>query len=405
MSKSAFGSTVPKFVNAGIHPKLQSFNSALSTSVPANIGPGSYETKLIGKTSHNQFKSELWKKQYNLEQEKQIPHFTIKEKKHAQAEMKRQLGPGYYDIDIPMNHLGRSIRLTTVLQSKAPRFKDLVKDSFPGPSTYGIPQEIIDGADKRRRYSNSVGLLDRGGRSTRLPSPPPFHIGPGIYNLQSPVDQVLNRQVGKRGFYDCNSIDRSLPIQTGHHAILITHNLGPGQYNSYKEMDRFQDKYNCFKGKFLREKQYPDKPYQRVFWSDPGNIPVDKTNQVSPASYDIGQSITKKENSKAGFGSLDVRMNKFAMANFTGGNNPLIGPGRYNCDSKEMGESSNGYESVFKSLVAKISDAKTKDILRHRVRPLNIPTDRKPRYSHVASDNSLRDYTHFNENLKRLVLS
>jgi len=205
----------------------------------------------------------------------------------------------------------RSKRFHTVFKSAAKS----------GPGTYGkdgIPHAALEEAN--RRPVTSIGSLDSGRHNDR--SMPLFgtDLAPGRYEYQSFTEELLSRQVSKRGPFDITTGPRDgRPKKKSE--------LGPGHYEYIPFTDNLQKGTQKKHGKFGKLKTN-SKPGERIFYSTTSQCPNSMAN-IGPGSYDISRPATGSFNrNPKPFNSGPERFNKHTDKYFKANPNEC-GVGRY----------------------------------------------------------------------------
>ena len=105
---------------------------------------------------------------------------------------------------------------------------------------------------------------------------------------------MLKKKVSNRGPYDLFTENRSAPNKTGHLAVDLDNQLGPGQYDLNSFVDDLTDTAHKKHGKFGKNKQYPDYSGDRLSVNNVSLKPR-YPKFPGPGSYDPGE-LSKFEN-------------------------------------------------------------------------------------------------------------
>ena len=78
--------------------------------------------------------------------------------------------------------------------------------NLPGPGTYGVPWSAME--KKSSESTSTVGMLEGGGARLKALPMTGSDLSPGQYKYASPIEQLLNKTISKRGPYDLFTGDR-----------------------------------------------------------------------------------------------------------------------------------------------------------------------------------------------------
>uniref|UniRef100_A0A8C5RQF0 Lymphocyte expansion molecule n=1 Tax=Laticauda laticaudata TaxID=8630 RepID=A0A8C5RQF0_LATLA len=247
----------------GIHFGTQSHKS----------GPGTYGTddgSFSSTALQKKASSSSWAKSQEAARLTQMPHFKFKE--ICQQEKKRKLGPGTYnhtDFLQLMEKQPHSIR--GICDTGAIRFKDYMRECYPGPGTYGNPYAKLQ--EREKTPVTAVGLMDSKAPKQFTIVHAGSGLGPGTYNIKNSVDEMLKRVVSIRGPYEIFTGNRSKPMVSGHFAGDVcrkTSELSGCNIKSFlDELETREKKKHGVFGTFSRD---PDYPAERIFWSKIGML-------------------------------------------------------------------------------------------------------------------------------------
>jgi len=228
-----------------------------------------------------------------------------------------------------------------------------------GPGTYGkggIPHAAIEEANQRP--VTSIGSLDSG-RHKSDRSMPLFgtDLAPGRYEYNSFTDELLSRQVSKRGPFDITTGPRDgRPKKKSE--------LGPGHYEHSPFTDNLQKGTRTKHGKFGALK-CNSKPGERIFYSTISQCP--NSMNIGPGSYDISRPATGSFNrNPKPFNSRSERFNKHTDKYFKANPNEC-GVGRY--DIRKYKPPRKGVTTaLFNSKTERFLDPKSTKYFNERIR-------------------------------------
>jgi len=228
-----------------------------------------------------------------------------------------------------------------------------------GPGTYGkggIPHAAIEEANQRP--VTSIGSLDSG-RHKSDRSMPLFgtDLAPGRYEYNSFTDELLSRQVSKRGPFDITTGPRDgRPKKKSE--------LGPGHYEHQPFTDTLQKGTRTKHGKFGALK-CNSKPGERIFYSTISQCP--NSMNIGPGSYDISRPATGSFNrNPKPFNSRSERFNKHTDKYFKANPNEC-GVGRY--DIRKYKPPRKGVTTaLFNSKTERFLDPKSTKYFNERIR-------------------------------------
>ncbi|ETE64197.1 hypothetical protein L345_10030, partial [Ophiophagus hannah] len=292
---------------SAIHPNFKKPSTFLQAPYCKNVcselcrklGPGTYVTNdgsFSSTALQKKASSSSWAKSQEAARLTQMPHFKFKEICQQEKARKRKLGPGTYnhtDFLQLMEKQPHSIR--GICDTGAIRFKDYMRECYPGPGTYGNPYAKLQ--DMEKTPVTAVGLMDSKtpkqftivhaasisfGFSTSLLYG--SGLGPGTYNIKNSVDEMLKRVVSIRGPYEIFTGNRSKPMVSGHFAgDRKTSELSGCNIKSFlDELEMREKKKHGVFGTFSRD---PDYPTERIFWSKTGMLSREQ-NPVGVGRYD-----------------------------------------------------------------------------------------------------------------------
>lgn len=301
-----------------------------------------------------------------------MPHLLFRDTYYKRKEYENQLGPGCYNIKdgLEMNDLKPTSK-RGMLDAMSKRFPSENLNNQPGPGAYGIPDANIEA--KKWEQGGKVPLFERSKESRSLPFVG-TELGPGTYNHKNSIDELIKKQVSKRGPYDLFSINRSDAPKTGHYTNGTKWNLGPGQYEIPSFVEDMSNTTNKTRGKFSKLRQYPERSGERICIEHTALQPKDP-DFPGPGDYSPGDQSKFTTNLPAFLSTTsrnDKRSHKFFMRNFNS-----VGVGRYDIQRFDESADKNGNTSVFLSKAPKVAKQKDEMFIKERLKPHNLSTQQK----------------------------
>ncbi|NXX60018.1 LEXM protein, partial [Scopus umbretta] len=305
----------------------------------------------------------------------QLPHFQFKEIMQRRKRQQERLGPGTYNIRDFLQET-RPSSLRGICDTREQRFRDVHKDCFPGPGTYGPrgnPYTRIEERDKRS--ASTRGLMDS--RTVKSQPLPPFPLclqdsglGPGTYHLRSSIDEGL-RCAGGPGPCRLFSGDRSKRAGASHAAPLSRQRRGmelsTGAVKGF--VDELTLKENKKKGCFSTLPRNPRCPTERIFWATLSQCPRE-AYAVGPGSYNPKPVESSTNSSQPPFWSSAKRFDRKFYRLFTGNENP-VGVGRYDITEHEKYPQKMRYQSLYRCDAQRyLSNLKWDAYLLERLKPV-----------------------------------
>ncbi|KAJ7386534.1 hypothetical protein OS493_008670 [Desmophyllum pertusum] len=391
-SGAPFGIQTTRFDVAGIHPKSKTpgtitqvaYDKKCMSEVNRRLGPGSYHIDVGGfnpKSVSERSSGPGWERGFETARLAKIPHLLYKEQWEKKQLQKQLLGPGTYNINDFIDHMGKKPGSTRgVCETKEARFDTTKMSQVPGPGTYGnggIPSAVVE--EKERKSVSNVGLLDSGKSYKRQLPEVGSHLCPGQYEMKSFTDELEARVVSKRGPYDLFTGERNKPITVGYFALpgdigrpLQIATLvcsSPSSLPRPKTCLPCQDKHKKHHGAFLKVQRFPPYPTNRIYCSTLNQYPRDPSDP-GPGNYSP-QELTKPQASvRPPFGSTAERFDRHARRFFLGSTNP-VGPGRYDVDRYGKAQHANGHSSSFNSKTKRYDLIRDK-YLTERIKPREV---------------------------------
>jgi hypothetical protein len=228
------------------------------------------------------------------------------------------------------------------------------------PGTYGkggIPHAAMEAANKRP--VTTIGSLDSGKSVDRAMPLFGTDLAAGRYEFKSFTEELLARQVSKRGPYDLTTGPRDgRPKKKS--------GLGPGHYDHQSFTDNLQKGTRQKHGKFGCMKRSA-KPGERIFYSTISQCPTSVMSDNGPGSYNIRREEKGSYNRiPKPFNSSSERFNKHTDKYFKANPNEC-GVGRY--DLRKYKPSKQGTtKHLFMSNTERFLDPKSTKYFNERIR-------------------------------------
>ncbi|XP_068809330.1 ciliary microtubule-associated protein 2 isoform X2 [Struthio camelus] len=278
--------------------------------------------------------------------------------------VKETLGPGTYNIKDFLQEK-RPSSLRGVCDTRERRFRDVLRDCYPGPGTYSPRGDPCAGREEpAARSASSRGLMDSRTPQRVLPMTLGSGLGPASYNLPNSIDELLGRVVSTRGPYDLFSGNRSEPAGRGHRAREQRGaELSPRGAKSFLEELTSRD--NKKKGRFSTVPREPGHPAERIFWATLSQCPRDAF-AAGPGSYDPKAIERSEYFNQPPFWSSAKRFDRKSCRLFAGNELPHpcwlcddeephvtlsfqnpVGAGRYNITRHEKYPCKIRYQSLY----------------------------------------------------------
>ncbi|XP_070605075.1 ciliary microtubule-associated protein 2 [Erythrolamprus reginae] len=382
-----FGTQQSRFDVSAIYPDskkpstyLQApYSKSVCSELSRNLGPGTYVTD-DGSFSPTALQkgasSSSWAKAQEAARLTQMPHFQFKEICQQEKARKRKLGPGTYnhtDFLQLMERKPHSVR--GICDTGAVRFKDRIRECYPGPGTYGNPYVKLQ--ERERTPVTAIGIMD-----SKTPKGLAFPhagsgLGPGTYNIKNSVDELLKRVVSIRGPYETFTGNRSKPMISGYFAgDRKTCELSGCDVKSF--LDELESREKKKHGVFSKYTRDPEYPTERIFWSKIGMLSREQY-QTGPGSYDI-KPITRIEyKNQPPFWIGAKRFDRRAYRLCFGITNP-VGVGRYDTTKHEKYPKKLRYRSIYMNETQRyLSNLERDKCLQERITPVNKGRHSKPK--------------------------
>ncbi|NXS41399.1 LEXM protein, partial [Balaeniceps rex] len=302
----------------------------------------------------------------------QPPHFQFKEIMKRRRRQQERLGPGMYNIRDFLQET-RPSSLRGICDTREPRFRDVHRDCFPGPGTYGPggnPYTCLEERDKRSACTG--GLMDSRTPLQPFPlCPQGSSLGPGTYHLRSTSDKGL-RRAGSPGPGPCRlfSGDRSKPAGASRTTPLSRQRRGTelstGTVKGF--LDELTLKENKKKGCFSTLPRNPGCPTERIFWATLSQCP--RAYAVGPGSYNPKPVERSTYSSQPPFWSSAKRFDRRFYRFFTGNENP-VDVGRYDITKHEKYLQKMRHQTLYRCDAQRyLSNLKQDAYLLERLKPV-----------------------------------
>lgn len=373
-----FGSQAARFDVSAIYPNVKKPNTFLQapycksvcSDLNRRLGPGTYSTDYGGFSSTGLQKLSFsnWAKAQEATRLTKMPHFNFKEIYKKGKLLKQKLGPGTYNYtDFLELQNRRPCSIKGVCDTGEERFKDCIRECYPGPGTYGNPYTQLE--EKEKRSVTALGIMDS--KTTKCFTFPNMGsgLGPGTYNLKNSMDEMLKRVVSTRGPYDTFTGDRSKPMICGHRATEKTIvELGKGTVKSF--LEDLESKEKKKHGVFSSLVRNPGCPSERIFWAAVGQCPRIAV-VAGPGSYDLKPIKRSEFENQPPFWMGAKRFDRKAYRLFFGNANP-VGVGRYDVTKHEKYPKKIRYRSLYMNEAQRyLSDLERDKCLQERITPVN----------------------------------
>ncbi|XP_053103021.1 lymphocyte expansion molecule [Hemicordylus capensis] len=374
-----FGSQSARFDVSAIYPNtkrpstlLQApYSKTICSDLNRKLGPGTYSLDYGDLSSTSFWKrlsSSSWAKGQEATRITQMPHFNFKEVFKREKSLKAKLGPGTYDYKSFLELQERrphSIR--GIINTGEVRFKDRIRECYPGPGTYGNPYALQD--ERQKRFVTALGVMDsKAAKCFAFPNMG-SGLGPGTYNLKNDIDEMLKRVVSTRGPYEIFTGDRSKPIICGHFAVeKKSIELGGSKVKSF--LEELETKEKKKHGVFSTLPRNPSYPTERIFWATVGQGPCE-TFTAGPGSYNLKPIKKTEYEDQPPFWIGTKRFDRKAYRLFFGNANP-VGVGRYDTTKHEKYPKKIRYRALYMHDAERyLSNLERDKCLQERITPVN----------------------------------
>ncbi|XP_073449558.1 ciliary microtubule-associated protein 2 [Aquarana catesbeiana] len=335
------------------------------------LGPGTYDPApgdFSASVLERKASAPGWKRAVETEKLTEMPHFLYRETWERNRWLKQNMGPGRYNIksftDL-MEEKPSSVRGTC--NTREVRFKENIKDCFPGPGSYGTggnPYSLIE--ERATKSASSKGIMDTEAGKCNSDVIKGSGLGPGTYNLKNSTNEVLQHTVGKRGPYDVFTGSRSQPIQYGYFATPKRTPSEPGQYKVKSFIEEFEGEHQKKHGHFGKIAQYPKVPTERILCSSLNHWPR-PVDSPGPGSYDTKTLFKTVRQSSAPFLTSAKRFEKKSCRLLFGSSNP-VGVGRYDINKPLRGKTATTYRTSFLSKTGRyLSNPQRDKVFQERI--------------------------------------
>ncbi|NXT89212.1 LEXM protein, partial [Anhinga rufa] len=308
-----------------------------------------------------------WARAEKRSQLSQLPHFQFKEIMKRRKRQQERLGPGMYNIRDFLQET-RPSSLRGICDTREQRFRDVHRDCFPGPGTYGPqgnPYACLEERDKRS--ASTRGLMDsRTAKS--LPCLQDSGLGPGTYHLRSSIGEGLRRRARRPS--QPFSGDRLKPAASCATPLSQQRRGTEPSTGTVKGfLDELMLKENKKKGCFSTLPRNPGCPTERIFWATLSQCPRE-AYAVGPGSYNPKPIERSRYSSQPPFWSSAKRFDRKYYRFFTGNEN-LVDVGRYDITKHENYPQKIRYQSLYRCDVQRyLSNLKRDAYLLERIKPI-----------------------------------
>ncbi|CAI5777091.1 Uncharacterized protein PODLI_1B022008 [Podarcis lilfordi] len=374
-----FWSQTARFDVSAIYPDVKRpstylqapYTKTVCSDLNRKLGPGTYSIDYGGFSSshlHKKMSSSSWAKAQEAARLTKMPHFNFKEICSRTKALKAKLGPGTYEYsDFLQLQEKRPHSIRGICDTGAVRFKDRIRECYPGPGTYGNPYAALD--KKEKRSVTALGIMDS--KTSKCFAFPNVGsgLGPGTYNIKNGVDEMLKRVVSLKGPYETFTGDRSKPIVCGHYATdKKSIELSGTTLKSFLEELESRDKRKH--GTFGSHVWNPKCPSDRIFWATVSQCPREQY-LTGPGSYDIKPIKRKEYENQPPFWIGAKRFDRKAYRLFVGNANP-VGVGRYDTMKHEKYRKKIRYRSLYMHDTQRyLSNLERDKCLQERITPVN----------------------------------
>ncbi|XP_044286241.1 lymphocyte expansion molecule [Varanus komodoensis] len=378
-SGAPFWSQTARFDVSAVYPDVKKPNTFLQapyskvicSDLNRKLGPGTYRTDYGGFSSTDWEKrrsTSSWAKAQEATRLTQMPHFNFKDIFHREKALKEKLGPGTYNhTDFLELQKRRPCSIRGICDTGEVRFKDHIRECYPGPGTYGNPYALLE--EKEKRSVTALGIMDS--KTTKYFAFPHTGsgLGPGTYNHKNSVDEMLKRVVSTRGPYEIFTGDRSKPIICGHYAT-DKKSVELSSINVKSFLEELNTKEKKRHGVFSTLARNPGCPSERIFWATVGQCPREQY-KAGPGSYDIKHIKRTEYENQPPFWIGAKRFDRKAYRLFFGNANP-VGVGRYDTTKHEKYPKKTRYRSLYMNDAQRyLSNLERDKCLQERITPVN----------------------------------
>jgi len=286
--KSAFGSRTARFDTKGVHPDWKLPGDYLQIfyepEVHSNRKTEFYNVRGGPFTEDNLRKereSPGWKNSHALSKEMAIPHLLYKPQFEKNKEIEARFGPGMYKYTDFIEEMNKKTTSKLAYYDR-PESRRSPKNDIPGPGEYTPKSrkvtKSVNGTYELSPNSfrrNEINLLDHPSQPSDRSSSfnRETNLYPGAFHKKSFTEEILSKQVSKRGPYDLYSGKIGLKIHKND-------GVGPGAYEVQSFTDALQ-KEN--KGKFNMNK-YQYNPSRLARHLPPSDNP--SPSEYNPHSFE-----------------------------------------------------------------------------------------------------------------------
>ncbi|XP_066482421.1 ciliary microtubule-associated protein 2 [Tiliqua scincoides] len=371
-----FGIQSTRFDVSAIYPDVKRpstylqapYSKVVLSDLYRKLGPGTYSLDYGSFSAialQKRLSTSSWAKAQESTRLSQMPHFNFKDICKKKKTLKENLGPGTYEYKSFLELQERHPRSTKgIIDTGEVRFKDRIRECYPGPGTYGNPYAL-----QEKRCVTALGIMDsKTAKCFNFPNMG-SGLGPGTYNMKDSMNEMLKRVVSTRGPYETFTGDRTKPMISGHYAVdKKSTELGSSNIKSF--LDELETKDKKRHGVFSTLPRNPGCPTERIFWTTVGQCPHENF-RAAPGSYNIKPIQRKEYENQPPFWIGAKRFDRKANQLFFGSSNP-VGVGRYDTTKHEKYPKKIRYGSLYMSETQRyLSNLERDKCLQERITPVN----------------------------------
>eukprot|EP00731_Ephydatia_muelleri_P018050 Em0011g90a len=176
------------------------------------LGPGTYRVEtgdFTGAAMEQKRKGPNWERAFHVATMANIPHILYKEKWEHRRALSQQLGPGTYTIRSFTDEMqNRPSSTRGICQTGESRLEKEDIRNIPGPGTYSVSLPMV------KPSPGTQGILENGGKDLSRQPAGGSGLPPGLYHYSSPIQELLDKKVSKKGPYELFSGERQQPSKS-----------------------------------------------------------------------------------------------------------------------------------------------------------------------------------------------
>ncbi|KAL5487330.1 hypothetical protein EMCRGX_G019919 [Ephydatia muelleri] len=361
-----FGTQTARFDVSGIHPQTKipgtytevPYCKRANSAEAVMLGPGTYRVEtgdFTGAAMEQKRKGPNWERAFHVATMANIPHILYKEKWEHRRALSQQLGPGTYTIRSFTDEMqNRPSSTRGICQTGESRLEKEDIRNIPGPGTYSVSLPMV------KPSPGTQGILENGGKDLSRQPAGGSGLPPGLYHYSSPIQELLDKKVSKKGPYELFSGERQQPSKS----LFESAHLGPGKYPFNPFTAELEGYHHKKHGRFSTMPQHTDKPSDRLSISTLGQCPR-PPESPGPTHYD---NLHRRATS-APIRFTSAR--RFDGRSTFGSTNP-VGPAQYNINRWHLQRHQNGNVNVFTSRTPRLPpkvDSTQERLLQERITP------------------------------------